>query len=264
MYVNQVNLDKSFANYKKLQNKPQQTKDYPSGIQTSLYNTRGMNVYFGSLAKGVDFIENECIDILRSARNGRCRRFAENDIQDIVNSLKYVAQPENKPYILQELLMIGDSGKLPDNKLFKRLVALTANRPENERFAILEFAANELENATKPMEVFSKLPFKTQNNLTDLLCKIDYVNDSGLYKSDEARALTVNSLYDTFRVPLYAHEDMDKLPREFRILPKKENLKILDDDLKFYEKQDVYKDEFSRQKVLYAVECIRDYFNRTF
>lgn len=264
MYVNQINFNKYAANGTQIQNKPQPAKNYSSGIQTSLYNTKGMNVYFGSLAQGVDVIENVCIDFLRSARNGAKRRFTENDIEDIVKSLRVVKNPEEKPEILQEIVALDEGIPIPDKKLFKNIIRQIADKPENERFAILEFAGNEIENAAKPMEIFSKLPYRTQNNLTKLLCQIDDVNDNRLYKSESAREAVMNSLYDTFRVPLYAHEDLDKIDRAFRGRAKRENLEMLNADLNYYENLDAYKDELAKLKVLSVVENIRDYFNQAF
>ncbi len=263
MYVNQVNFNKNSVNHNKLQRKQQQVQNYSSGVQTSLYNTKGMNVYFGGLAKGVDVIENQCIDILRAARDGVRRKFAENDIEDIVKSLKVVKKPEEKPEILQEIIALDEGTPISNKDFFKNIVGLVADKPENERFAILEFAANELENAAKPMDAFLMLPRKTQDELTNLLCQIDYINDMKLFKNDDARSIAIESLYNTFRVPLYAHDDLDKIDRAFRGAYKKRNLEILNADRDFYENQDYFKDESSKEKFMIVVDNITDYFKNS-
>lgn len=263
MNVNPINLNKN-VNASKSQRAEKPVSSFEPEIQTSLYNTKGANVYFGSLAKGADVMEEQCVKILRAARDGMKRRFAENDIEDIVKSLRVVKNPEEKPEILQEIVALDEGIPIPDKKLFKNIIRQIADKPENERFAILEFAGNEIENAAKPMEIFSKLPYRTQNNLTKLLCQIDDVNDNRLYKSESAREAVMNSLYDTFRVPLYAHEDLDKIDRAFRGRAKRENLEMLNADLNYYENLDAYKDELAKLKVLSVVENIRDYFNQAF
>ena len=263
MKVNQVNSI-SGNNYKSVSAPAKHAEHRSSGIETSLYNTKGLNVYFGSLAKGADFIENQCIDILRTARDGVKRRFAENDIEDILVNLKPVKNPKEKPEILQQVLSLDGefTDVIPDNKMFKNLVGLISEKPEQERYAILQFAENELQNATKPMETFMKLPYRIQNDLTKLLVKIDDANNSFLYKNDEARTSTVNALYDTFRVAMYAEQDMAGYDKIFRKSYKNKNLELLKSDFDFYNKLDGYKSDDAKRLVLNTVQDITDYFEK--
>ena len=263
MKVNQVNSI-SGNNYKSVSAPAKHAEHRSSGIETSLYNTKGLNVYFGSLAKGADFIENQCIDILRTARDGVKRRFAENDIEDILVNLKPVKNPKEKPEILQQVLSLDGefTDVIPDNKMFKNLVGLISEKPEQERYAILQFAENELQNATKPMETFMKLPYRVQNDLTKLLVTIDDVNNDFLFKNDNARASAVDALYDTFRVALYAHDDMADVEKIFRGSYKRKNLELLKSDYAYYDRFDGYKSDDAKRLVLDVVDEITGYFEK--
>lgn len=267
MQVNSVGLYNNLSGL----SKPQKndvlnfSEKYTNRIQTSIYNTKGTHVYFGGLAKGIDVFENECIDLLRAARNGRKRKFAENEIANILKKLQKVKDPSDKRNVLLEVLELNEENlyNVPDNKLFETIVGLVAGRPEKERFAILEFAANEMENATKPLEIFSKLSDTQQNNLTKLLVKVDDVNRQSFFKDNDARIQIVNSLYDTFRIPLYAHEDVAGM-NVFRIPGfKDKNLQILNEDMNFYKKQDCYANETAKSKILSVVDSITDYFKKS-
>ena len=263
MYVEKVNLNKGI-NYSQNKAAAAPAANYESGIQTSLYKTKGMNVYFGSLVKGADLIENQCIDILRAARDGVKRRFAENDIEDILVNLKPVKNPKEKPEILQQVLALDGefSGVVPDRKMFKNLVGLISEKPEHVRYAILQFAENELQNSTKPMETFMKLPYRVQNDLTKLLVTIDDVNNDFLFKNDNARASAVDALYDTFRVALYAHDDMADVEKIFRGSYKRKNLELLKSDYAYYDRFDGYKSDDAKRLVLDVVDEITGYFEK--
>ncbi len=263
MYVNRVDLNKT-VNYRQMQDSKKNLPARDYSFQTSLYDTKGVNVHFGSLARGINAIENECIDILRDARIGRSRRFSEYDIEDIIKNLKFVKDQQEKPDIVKSVMALDEEhcGVLPDVDMFKKLVKTIAERPEDERFAILQFAQSEIEKAAKPMETFFNLPYKIQDGLTKLLCKIDDVNESFLFKDDYARMSTIDSLYDTFRVALYGHEDMADIDKIFRGRYKKENLEILKSDYNYYKKQDVFKNDLAKEKVLSVVQSITDYFEK--
>ena len=152
MNVNPINLNKN-VNASQSQRAEKPVSSFEPEIQTSLYNTKGANVYFGSLAKGADVMEEQCVKILRAARDGMKRRFAENDIEDVLRILKSVKNSEEKPEIIKQVLTLDGEfvEKIPDRDMFKNLVKLIAQRPEHERFAILQFAENELQNSTKPI-----------------------------------------------------------------------------------------------------------------
>lgn len=266
MNINSVNIHSSLLNCRTFEADkiPNSKSVYDSNIQKSLYKNKGMNIYFGCLAKGADIFENECIDLLRSLRLPVKRRFSEYDITDIVEKLKVVKQQEDKKNILMEALELDEeyTGKIPSAEFFKKVVGLVAHRPEQERFAILEFAADELKNATKPLETFSKLSAANQDNLCKLLVEIDDVNRQSLFKNDEARENIVGALYDTFRVPMYAQEDISKIDSMGRTVYKNENLQILKEDMDFYKKQDVYADETAKSRILDVVEHILSYYEQ--
>lgn len=235
-----------------------------NSIQKSIYNSKGTNIYFGCLAKGADIVENECIDLLRSARYGRYRRFDENDITEILSKLKVVKKPEDKKNILLETLELDEeyTGVFADNKFFKRVLGLVANKSEQERFAILEFAANELQNAVRPLETFAKLSDAKQQNLAKLLVNIDDVNRQTFFKDNDTRVRAINALYDTFRVPLYSHDDIANM-NVFRVPSYKNKYRqILNDDMDYYRKQDGYADAAAKSKVISVVDNIINYFEK--
>ena len=263
MNVNPINLNKN-VNASQSQRAEKPVSSFEPEIQTSLYNTKGANVYFGSLAKGADVMEEQCVKILRAARDGMKRRFAENDIEDVLRILKPVKNSEEKPEIIKQVLTLdGESAeKIPDRDMFKNLLKLIAQRPEHERFAILQFAENELQNSTKPMEIFTKLPNNVQDDLTKLLVKIDDVNVSFFFKDDDALRSTVDSLYDTFRVALYGHYDIANMDKVFKTSYKNRNLEILKADRNFYDKSDGFKSESAKRFILNVVDEIIDYFEK--
>ena len=263
MNVNPINLNKN-VNASQSQRAEKPVSSFEPGIQTSLYNTKGANVYFGSLAKGADVMEEQCVKILRAAREGMKRRFAENDIEDVLRILKPVKNSEEKPEIIKQVLTLDGefAEKIPDRDMFKNLVKLIAQRPEHERFAILQFAENELQNSTKPMEIFTKLPNNVQDDLTKLLVKIDDVNVSFFFKDDDALRSTIDSLYDTFRVALYGHYDMANMNKVFKTSYKNRNLEILKADRNFYDKSDGFKSESAKRFILNVVDEIIGYFEK--
>ena len=263
MNVNPINLNKN-VNASQSQRAEKPVSSFEPEIQTSLYNTKGANVYFGSLAKGADVMEEQCVKILRAARDGMKRRFAENDIEDVLRILKPVKNSEEKPEIIKQVLTLDGefAEKIPDRDMFKNLVKLIAQRPEHERFAILQFAENELQNSTKPMEIFTKLPNNVQDDLTKLLVKIDDVNVSFFFKDDDALRATIDSLYDTFRVALYGHYDMANMNKVFKTSYKNRNLEILKADRNFYDKSDGFKSESAKRFILNVVDEIIGYFEK--
>lgn len=263
MNVNPINLNKN-VNASQSQRAEKPVSSFEPEIQTSLYNTKGANVYFGSLAKGADVMEEQCVKILRAARDGMKRRFAENDIEDVLRILKPVKNSEEKPEIIKQVLTLDGEfvEKIPDRDMFKNLVKLIAQRPEHERFAILQFAENELQNSTKPMEIFTKLPNNVQDDLTKLLVKIDDVNVSFFFKDDDALRSTVDSLYDTFRVALYGHYDIANMDKVFKTSYKNRNLETLKADRNFYDKSDGFKSESAKRFILNVVDEIIGYFEK--
>lgn len=226
-------------------------------IETSIYNTKGTNVYFGSLAKAQDAFEAECIQILRKVRNHRCRMFDEYDITEMLGSLKKEQNPENKTNVLKEIFCLEceEYGKKPDKNFLKRVLNLTAGRPEDDRFAILEFVQQELIYAKEPLAAFANLPKEKQDKLVKLLKDIDNVNTI----NSEAKYYNPESLYDTFRILVYAEDDLSKLKLADANAYKISTYHILKDDMEYF-KNLTYPDENTKKEVLSVAENIQTYF----
>lgn len=258
--INSVSTEPKYTTFSnKNSTKPQEVS---CGIQTSIYNTRGANIWFGSLAKAQNVIEAECIQMLRKIRENRYRKFAEDDIQTIINDLRKVQNPNEKQHVLEEVLKVEDetSGLKPDKKIIKQLISINSGRPEDERFAILEFAENELQNATEPLKAFVNLPKEKQDKLVKILQKIDDINEQNLYKSDNTRNETVNSLYDLFRVLVYTEDDLSKNTIKNTDKYKIDQLKLLQNDLKYFENYNGYNNNISKEKVTTTANQIYNYF----
>lgn len=229
--------------------------------QTSVYNTKGLNVYFGSLAKGDDVYENKCIKNLRAVREGRMRKFNEDEIKEIITSLKKVDNPAEKIDVLAEALTLLDEPvTAPTTKFIKQIVDVNAGRTEDERFAVLEFAKNELEVATKPFEAFYSISKENQDKLVKILTKISELNENELYESEELRDKTLDSLYDIFRIPVYAHDDLTKSGKVESSEIKTESLKLLYDELKEVKQADDSLQDVTHKKVVEVTEDIFNYF----
>lgn len=230
-------------------------------LETSIYNSKGTNVYFGSLARAQDAFEAECIQILRKVREHRCRKFDEFDITEMLGSLRKEQNPENKTNVLKEIFSLEceEAGKSPDRKFLKRVLNLTSGRPEDERFAILEFAQNELNIATKPLETFAALPAEKQDKLVKLLKDINNVNDTSWHGGVVSEYYNSDSLYDSFRTLVYAEDDIAKLGTDAANTRKVDAYHILKDDMEYY-KNSTYPDENVKRRVLSAAENIYEYF----
>lgn len=231
-------------------------------VQTSIYNTKGLNIAFGSLAKGQNYIEEECIHLLRKVREGRCRKFAEDDISEIISDLRKNKNTSEQPNVLQEVLTVENSenGQKPDKHFIKKLVKLVADNPEDERFAILEFAENELKTSTSPLSEFSNIPPENKKKLAVILKEISNINEPELFKSENARNEILDSLYDRFKVAVYAHEDLKTLPTAQKDAYRIEKINLLKDDMKFFQNSNNYANNTSKTKTESVARQIYDYF----
>lgn len=222
--------------------------------------------FFCGLAKGQNAAENACIKLLRKVRDGRFRKFTENDITEMITDLRKTPQKDEKEKILEEVLSLKneENGEKPGRFFIKRVINLVSGRPETERYAILDYALNDLSTATEPLAVFTKLPEKIKDHFAKMLVKINEVNDHNLYRSENARTYTIDSLYDHFRVLLYAQDDIKRLPPDKIKEYKFDAISTLHDDLKFFEKSDTYSGNEGKSKVLAVGKKIYNYFLENF
>lgn len=231
-------------------------------IQKSLYKEKGVHIPFCGLAKGQDFIEESCISMLRKVRENRFRKFAEDDIREILADLKKSKSPDEKPHIIQEALTLEDeaAGGLPSKNFIKKVIKLTAGKSEEERFALLEFAQRELQTSTAPLEAFSKISEEKQTKLTRILTAINDANETKYYKSKDAQTKTIDSIYDIFNTAVYAHDDLPKLDINEADKYKLNALKILHSDKKYIQNMNTFSDENAKTKILNIADSIMNYF----
>ena len=230
-------------------------------IDVSLYNQKGLAVPFCGLVKGADYIEENCINFLRKIRESRRRKFDEYDIKEMLDSLRKEQDSTNKEGILKEVFLIEseEAGKTPPKDFIKRTLKLTAGRPEGERFAILEFAQYELNNATKPLEAFSNLNVEKQNKLVKILKDINDINEMPYSNPMTSVEQNLDSVYDLFRVLVYAEDDLSKLSGSAADKYKIDTYHMLRDDMEFFNNQS-YPNEHIRNKVNATVKNIYEYF----
>lgn len=230
-------------------------------IDVSLYNQKGLAVPFCGLVKGADYIEENCINFLRKIRESRRRKFDEYDIKEMLDSLRKEQDSTNKEGVLKEVFLIEseDAGKTPPKDFIKRTLKLTAGRPEGERFAILEFAQYELNNATKPLEAFAALPVEKQDKLVKILKDINKIDDATFSTMDEPPYQNIDSVYDFFRVLVYAEDDLAKLSKAEANTYKVDTYHLIKDDLEFFKKQN-YPNENIKKKVNTVTQNIYNYF----
>lgn len=263
MKIEKVNL--KYPNYQNTapeENKINTVSCSRTSVQKSLYTEKGVYIPFCGLAKGQDFIEETCIKMLRKVREHRYRKFAEDDIREILTDLRKVNNPEEKPHIIQEALTLENenSCESPSKHFVKRVINLTAGKPEDERFAILEFAQHELNYATEPLAAFSKIPEEKQTKLLPILKQINEANDTEMFNSIHGHTETITSLYDIFRTAVYAHDDISKLTVPEANAYKVETLKSMNEDKKFMEKLDFYADKQSKENIISIVDNVMNYF----
>ena len=263
MKIEKVNL--KYPNYQNTapeENKINTVSCSRTSVQKSLYTEKGVYIPFCGLAKGQDFIEETCIKMLRKVREHRYRKFAEDDIREILTDLRKVNNPEEKPHIIQEALTLENenSCESPSKHFVKRVINLTAGKPEDERFAILEFAQHELNYATEPLAAFSKIPEEKQTKLLPILKQINEANDTEMFNSIQGHTETITSLYDIFRTAVYAHDDISKLSVPQANAYKVETLKSMNEDKKFMEKLDFYADKKAKENIISIVDNVMNYF----
>lgn len=179
----------------------------------------------------------------------------------MLDSLRKEQDSTNKEGVLKEVFLIEseDAGKTPPKDFLKRALRLTAGRPEDERFAILEFAQHELNNATKPLEAFAALPVEKQDKLVKILKDINKIDDATFSTMDEPPYQNIDSVYDLFRVLVYAEDDLSKLSGSAANKYKIDTYHMLRDDMEYFNNQS-YPGENIRNKVNATVKNIYEYF----
>lgn len=263
MEVNKINFYTPVTNLGlRLNNQKQEKPSFENNIQTSLYNQKGLNVSFGSLAKGIDKAEETCIQLLRKVRDGKRRKFAEDDIMEIITSIKKTKNPDDKKNIIEEVLTIKDdsTGLRPSNDIIKKLVKLVADKSEDERFALLEYAENDLKTVIEPLNAFIRMPKEKQNGLINILKDINEVNESNFFKTQDAKNETIATLYEHFRELLYVDEELSHNPARAKDL-KLQTVGILSDDLKYFiNERDKYSNPNAQNKVVKIAHDVLNYF----
>ena len=252
---------------KACQAKPQSAmQEEVSSIEKSLYNTKGSNVYFCGMVKCLNQAEEVLADGLRAIKENGRKKFNEHDVRDIMEALRKNSKAEDKEEVLimSKSLLDPDWGLEVDNKTFKRVVGALANRTEEERYAILEFAQYEARNATNPMNTFTKLPKETQDELTGFLHDIKELRYGDLFADNELDPEMGDGLYDLFKVAMYAHEDLPKLSAAQAKLYKQEQMEIIASDIEYLQKYDQYKTPEQKEKVVQFAKNIHEYFSKTF
>lgn len=239
-----------------------ETLNYGTNIETSIYNQKGMNVPFGCLAKGKDAVEESCIRLLRKVREGRRRKFAEDDIMDIIKDLRGIRKKQDKQNILEEILTLENEndGSKPDKKVIKNVIKLITGKSEDERYGVLEYTMNDLRNSAEPLEAFAKLPKEKQDKLIKILSEINDVNEQKLFKSNEAKEETLDSLYDYFRVALYADDDLSRLDISKTDAYKIDKVDLLNQDRKYFKNLNTYASPQAKQKIITLTDKVLNYF----
>lgn len=261
--INKISITPNFQIYKSPQpNNKNSGVSSPYQVETSLYDLKGGNVYFGALVKPHNSIEADCIQFLRKIRENRCRKFTEPDIDDMLQSLNKEKNSEEKVNVLKEIFCLecDEYGKTPNKNFLKQTLDLISGRKEDDRFAILAFAQHELNNAVKPLEPFYSLPAEKQNKLINILKDINNVTDMGYQGMLNSSDYNLEALYDTFRILVYAEDDLAKLSKQEAVNTYKvETFHTLKDSIEYFKSYN-YPNENIKQKVKAAVDNIQQYF----
>lgn len=198
-----------------------------NSVQTSIYNDKGVTLPFCGMFKSLNSVEESCAKFLRKQREGRCRKFSEFDINDIMISLRKEKNPNTMEKFLNDITEALD-GTDCDRNTYKRIINLTAGKSDDEQYVLLAFADHELKNASEPLKAFTELSAEKREKLVPFLQKI--------YTS-EASEETTSALYDTFRTLVYAYEDMAKLNGAALNNYKVDTCKMLRENIEYFEKQ---------------------------
>lgn len=220
------NINQNLINYN-YQNSQVSTPVYENNIQTSIYNQKGVTLPFGARFKPTNPFEGDYVQMLKKIKDGTHQKFLQDDICEIMTSLKAEKQPEEMKRFFGDLIYALEDIEY-DKHFFKRLIKLLAGKSEDDKYTILAFADHELKNAVEPLKAFVELPADKQKKLMPLLEKIHIT---------EAPEDTTEALYDTFRTLVYAEEDMAKLKGDALNKYKIDTCRILRDNIEYFENQ---------------------------
>ena len=219
-------------------------------LETSIYNQKGVTLPFCGVFKGVNMFEENCAVLLRKMREGRCRKFTEWDISDIVKSLRQEKESDKIEKFLQDIIYALEESDC-DKNTFKRIISLTAGKSDEQQYAILAFADHEIQNAKEPLKAFFELSAEKREKLMPFLEKINVVG---------ASEDTTQALYDLFRTIVYADEDMAKLSGNALNKYKIDTCNILKEDIGYFENIGTYSSEKSKKDVVSTAKEIYHYF----
>ncbi len=279
--INKVELKTQPNEIKACSSKPEfsASNNEPVQVQKSIYNSKGSNVYFCGLVRGLSVAEEVIAEKFRTFVEYGRRRFNEHDIRDLMEHVKRAKTQEEKEFVfdaVNALLDPVEKYKLDDrvvrqvanevdNDVLNRTLKVTEGRSEDAKWAILDFADYETRHATNPMQTFARLPKETQDELTGILEKLQKVRYAGNpMRGDDLSLEASDSLYDLFKVVMYAHEDLPKLNPAERQKYLLEQLDIIGGDIRHWQTTDEIESPELRQQVVNFSKDLLHYFTDKF
>ena len=262
----------------KAENSKPQAESLPceNSIETSIYNQKGLTLPFCGFWNHTQKFQEECIDLLNSARNGKYKKFTKADIEQILKILEKEPIASERPNILKEAFCLTWDETIPDgvkkidfynidseeisNKFMKKFLKLVSGRQEEDRLALLEFTKYEMDNgATEPLEAFLKLPENRKQELIPFLRRISELNTPNLYKGEDDGIECAGDLYDYFRSLVYAIDDLShaRLSSGKRAI-KEELIDVTIKDNYFSERLE-YPNEKTKKEVLELINDMNEY-----
>ncbi len=222
MKINGISQNLINYNY---QNSQVSNPVYENNIQTSIYKQKGVTLPFGARFKPLNLCEENCVGMLRKIKDGTHQRFLQNDVNEIMTSLRKEKDPKEMERFLGNLIDALQDTEC-DKHSFKRLIKLIAGKSEDDKYTILAFADHELQNAVEPLKAFVELPADKRERLMPFLERIHL---------DQSSEDTTAALYDTFRTLVYAEEDMSKLSGDALNKYKIDTCRTLRDSVGYFE-----------------------------
>lgn len=278
--IKKVELQPQINETKACDNKPQTCVQMaePQQVEKSIYNSKGSNVYFCGMVRGLTHAEEIIAEGFREFVQYGKRKFNEHDIRDIMDIVKRGKTKEEKEFMLDAVNALLDpvtkervSGKIVrdvavevDNKVIKKTLLAMEGKSEEAKCAILDFADYEIRHATDPMTSFVKLPKATQDELTGFLERIQSIRYGNPMRGEDLSLEAGDSLYDLFKVVMYAHEDLPKLSPADRQKYLLEQLEVIGSDIRAWQKNDEVQSPEQRQQIVNLAKDMLHYFTDKF